>query len=69
MIESTRSDEEPKLSSTVVPGWAASKSSAIWVNASVSDEAAKTVTVWASPAVAVVGVLASPLSATSSTEP
>ena len=37
-----RSDE-PKLNVTVVPGFAASKSSPIWVNAFVSEEAANTV--------------------------
>lgn len=34
----------PKLNLTFVPGWAASKSSPSWVNVSVSDAAANTVT-------------------------
>ena len=68
VIDSTRSDDAPKLNSTVVPGLAASKSAPISVKASsVSEEAAKTVMVCAS-APAVVVVAASPDSATSLSE-
>jgi hypothetical protein len=41
-----RSVEEPKLNVTVVPGFAASKSLPICVNAPVSDEAANTLRVF-----------------------
>ena len=42
-IEAARSPDDPKLNVTVVPGFAASKSEPICVNAAVREDAAKTV--------------------------
>ena len=42
-IDAARSPDEPKLKVTVVPGFAASKSDPICVNAAVSEDAANTV--------------------------